>query len=218
MDEDWRTVEEDYLVVQPTPPRFQNQISEKQAIGIQQMTQDGQVALHAGDRGELFLQVGSRVVDLRDEGSDAVTGFKLLCHASEKGHAVAPPGTLGSLGKVRSTYRYEFEQLRPRSFGRLKGLAEEEAEQAADDSSQEVTEIKDKGLQQQKSKPKVTKKQKDAAKAVSEFTAKCLKDLKRKLIRENALRKTTRAKKMLLLKGKRARVVRIEVENVNNRG
>lgn len=218
MEEVWRTVSEDYIIVQPNPPRSQNQISEKQADAINQMVQENGVRLHSGHQGEKILQVGQRVVELKEDSLESGCKLRMFWHGSETAHAVAPPGLLSQLGMVAKAYRYDYEQLRPRSFGQLKGLGEEEADYNADNSSLDLNDSKDKKYGRIKTKIKAPKRPKDTTKAVAEFTARCLKDLKKKLIKENALRKTTRAKKIMLLKGKRGKVVRIEVENVNCRG
>lgn len=218
MEEEWKTIAEDYILIHPNPPRAQQQLSQKQADAISQMVQENEVHLHQGHRGDKILQVGSRIAELGEDRQDSDSRIKVFWHESDKNHAVSQPGLLIEQGIVGKAYRYDFEKLRPRSFGQLKGLGEEEIDHNLDESSVEIQYDIEHKLTKSKSKSKPVKKQKDTAKAVAEFTARCLKDLKRKLIKENALRKTTRAKKILLMKGKRARVVKIEVEKVAGRG
>lgn len=214
MEGEWTTVSEELVLVHPSAPRYQTAISEKQADAVRQMASRGPVLIRVEEEGG-SLQINSRLVEIREENVDSFSTIRVMGKPNDQTHAVKPLANLVELGRVQKIYRYDYEHLRPRSFGPLKGLNEEEhglleAHRSSDEEGQD-----DKLAKKSKVSSKAIRKSKDASKSIAEFTARCIKDLRKKLIKENALRKTSRARKVMLTKGKRAKIVRIAVEKVH---
>lgn len=218
MDIDWTTVSEELVLVHPSAPKYQTAISDRQADAVRQMADSGAIMMRIDGDDTGTMQINSRVVELRSDPVEKTAKLRVMAKASEHGQAVKPLSGLVELGLVQNVLRYEYEHLRPRSFGPLKGLEEEEADQFANNGYSEDENAPGKKLVKRKSTSKAIKRSKDASKSIAEFTARCIKDLRKKLIRENALRKTSRARRVMLTKSKRARVVRIAVEKVNTGG
>lgn len=119
-------------------------------------------------------------------------------------------------GTISQVLSFDSEQFKPRGlqaiFKETENQPDEQKQtEAAEDSEDSEIIPRRRDLPRRK---KGSKKGRNVAKTVSDFTARCLKDLRRRIVKAKAEKRVDKEKLQLLLKGRKAKVQSIEVQKL----